>query len=159
MEKQLYAKIFKWVCWALLIVSVGLLVFAFPKFGGAGEEGAVTLMLNWAYIMLGIAIVLILCIALFIDIRKNATSLEDNPVVKRPVKTILYVIAIVAALLCAYFFAKGAPAMGYTAPTPPTDSELKLTDTVLNLTYILGAGAILAIIVGEIIMTVRGKKA
>ena len=52
MERQLYAKIFKWVCWALLIVSVGLLVFAFPKFGGAGEEGAVTLMLNWAYIIL-----------------------------------------------------------------------------------------------------------
>ena len=159
MEKQLYAKIFKWVCWALLIVSVGLLVFAFPKFGGAGEEGAVTLMLNWAYVMLGIAIVLVLCIALFIDIRKNATSLEDNPVVKRPVKTILYVIGIIAALACAYFFATGAPAMGYTAATPPTDSELKLTDTVLNLTYILGAGAILAIILGEIIMSVRGKKA
>jgi len=157
MERQLYAKIFKWVCWALLIVSVGLLVFAFPKFGGAGEEGAVTLMLNWAYIILGIAIVLIICIALFIDIRKNATSLEDNPVVKRPVKTILYVIGIVAALLAAYFFASGAPALGYTGTT--TDSELKLTDTVLNLTYILGAGAILAIIVGEIIMSVRGKKA
>jgi membrane protease YdiL (CAAX protease family) len=159
MEKPLYAKILTWVCVALLVVSVGLLVFAFPKFGGPGEEGAVNLMLNWAYVMLGVAIALILCIALFIDIRKNATSLEDNPVVKRSVKTILYVIGIVAALAAAYIFASGAPAMGYTAATPPTDSELKLTDTVLNLTYILGAGAILAIIVGEIVMSVRGKKA
>ena len=159
MEKQLYAKIFKWVSWALLIVSVGLLVFAFPKFGTAREEGAVTLLLNWAYIMLGIALALVACIAIVIDSRKNATKLEDNPVIKRPVKTILYVIGIVAALACAYLFATGAPAVGYTGTTLPTDSELKLTDTVLNLTYILGAGAILAIIIGEIIMSVRGKKA
>jgi hypothetical protein len=66
-----------------------------------------------------------------------------------------------AAVLClvAYFLASGAPAIGFTGATPPTASELKLTDTVLNLTYILGAGAVLAIIVGEVISAIRTKKA
>ena len=41
----------------------------------------------------------------------------------------------------------------------PTAGELKLTDTVLNLTYILGAGAIVAIIAGEIISGILNKKA
>ena len=40
----------------------------------------------------------------------------------------------------------------------PTASELKLTDTILNLTYFTGALAIISIIVGEIVMAVRSKK-
>ena len=40
----------------------------------------------------------------------------------------------------------------------PTAGELKLTDTILNLTYFTGALAILSIIVGEIIKAVRSKK-
>ena len=120
MENPLYAKIFKWVSWALLIISVGLAVWAFTRFGGSGEDGAVNTILVWAYVMLGLALIAVLC-------------------------------------LVAYLLASGAPAIGFTGATPPTASELKLTDTVLNLTYILGAGAVCAIIFGEIIMAIRNK--
>jgi hypothetical protein len=61
--------------------------------------------------------------------------------------------------LVAYFMASGAPAIGYTGATPPTASELKLTDTILNLTYILAVAAVVAIIVGEVFSAIRNKKA
>ena len=62
MENPLYAKIIKWISWALLIASVGLSVWAFLKFGGDGKDAAVETMLFWAYAMLAIALVAVLCI-------------------------------------------------------------------------------------------------
>ena len=64
MENPLYAKIFKWVSWALLIISVGLAVWAFTQFNGSGEGAAVETMLYWAYAMLIIALVAVLCVGL-----------------------------------------------------------------------------------------------
>ena len=150
MENPLYAKIVKWISWALLIISVGLSVWAFTRFGGSGKEAAVETMLYWAYVMLIIALVAVLCIGLYITATTNPKSL------------VRIGIAIAgAAVLClvAYLLASGKPALGFTGTTPPTAGELKLTDTVLNLTYILGAGAIVAIIAGEIISGILNKKA
>ena len=33
-----------------------------------------------------------------------------------------------------------------------------MTDTILNMAYIVGGAAILSIIVGEVLMTIRNKK-
>ena len=150
MENPLYAKIFKWISWALLIISVGLAVWAFTQFNGSGEDRAVNTILVWAYIMLGIALVAVLCVGLYISATTNPKSLAR-----------IGIGLGAAAVLClvAYFLASGAPAIGFTGATPPTASELKLTDTVLNLTYILGGAAILAIICGKIMSAIRTKKA
>ena len=150
MENPLYAKIFKWISWALLIISVGLAVWAFTQFNGSGEDRAVNTILVWAYIMLGIALVAVLCMGLYISATTNPKSLAR-----------IGIGLGAAAVLClvAYLLASGAPAIGFTGATPPTASELKLTDTVLNLTYILGGAAILAIICGEIMSAIRTKKA
>ena len=150
MENPLYAKIFKWVSWALLIISVGLAVWAFTQFGGSGEDGAVNTILVWAYVMLAIALVAVLCVGLYVSATTDPKSL---------VRIGIGLGAAAVLCLVAYFLASGAPAIGFTGATPPTASELKLTDTVLNLTYILGAGAVLAIIVGEVISAIRTKKA
>ena len=150
MENPLYAKIFKWVSWALLIVSVGLAVWSFTRFGGSGEGAAVETMLVWAYVMLGIALVAVLCIGLYIAATTDPKSL---------VRIGVGLAGAVVLGLIAYVLASGAPAIGYTGATPPTASELKLTDTVLNLTYILGGAAVVAIIVGEVISALRTKKA
>ena len=150
MENPLYAKIVKWISWALLIISVVLAVWAFTRFGGSGEGAAVETMLYWAYAMLILALIAVLCIGLYITAKTNPKSL------------VRIGIAIAgAAVLClvAYLLASGKPALGFTGATPPTAGELKLTDTVLNLTYILGAGAIVAIIAGEIISGILNKKA
>ena len=150
MENPLYAKIIKWISWALLIISVGLSVWAFTRFGGSGEGAAVETMLYWAYAMLILALIAVLCIGLYITAKTNPKSLVR-----------IGIALAAAAVLCliAYLLASGKPAIGYTGATPPTAGELKLTDTVLNLTYILGAGAIVAIIAGEIISGILNKKA
>ena len=150
MENPLYAKIFKWVSWALLLISVGLAVWAFTQFGGSGKEAAVNTLLVWAYVMLAIALIAVLCVGLYVSATTDPKSLVR-----------IGIGLGAAAILClvAYFLASGAPAIGFTGTKPPTASELKLTDTVLNLTYILGAGAVAAIIFGEIISAIRTKKA
>ena len=150
MENPLYAKIFKWVSWALLIISVGLAVWAFTRFGGSGEDGAVNTILVWAYVMLGLALIAVLCVGLYVSATTDPKSL---------VRIGIGLGAAAVLCLVAYFLASGAPAIGFTGATPPTASELKLTDTVLNLTYILGGAAILAIICGEIMSAIRTKKA
>ena len=150
MENPLYAKIFKWVSWALLLISVGLAVWAFTQFGGSGKEAAVNTILVWAYVMLAIALIAVLCVGLYVSATTDPKSLVR-----------IGIGLGAAAILClvAYFLTSGAPAIGFTGTKPPTASELKLTDTVLNLTYILGAGAVGAIIIGEIISAIRTKKA
>ena len=150
MENPLYAKIFKWISWALLLISVVLAVWAFTRFGGSGEGAAVETMLYWAYAMLLIALVAVLCIGLYITATTNPKSL---------VRIGIAIAAAAVLCLVAYLLASGKPALGFTGATPPTAGELKLTDTVLNLTYILGAGAIVAIIAGEIISGILNKKA
>ena len=150
MENPLYAKIIKWVSWALLIISVGLAVWAFTRFGGSGKDGAVETMLVWAYVMLGIALLAVLVIGLFIAAKTDPKSL---------VRIGIGLAGAVVLCLIAYLLASGAPAIGFTGTKPPTATELKLTDTVLNLTYILGGAAVAAIIVGEVISLLRTKKA
>ena len=149
MEKQLYANIFKWVSWALLIISVVLLLVAFPKFGGAGEEGAVTMLLGWAYAMLGLALVSVLCVGLYVSAVTNPKSL---------IKIGIVLVGAVVVVLVAYLAASGAQPLAYNGPTP-SDKELKLTDTVLNLAYGLGIVAVLSIVVGEVMSAIRNKKA
>ena len=150
MENPLYAKIIKWISWALLIISVGLTVWAFTRFGGSGEDGAVNTMLYWAYVMLAFALIAVLCIGLYVAAKTDPKSL---------VRIGVAILAAAALCLIAYLLASGKPALGFTGATPPTAGELKLTDTVLNLTYILGIAAVAAIVIGEIISGIRTKKA
>ncbi len=149
MENPLYVKIAKWISWALLLISVGLSVWAFTQYGGSGKEGAVETMLYWAYAMLIIALIAVLCIGLY-------TSATTDP--KSLVRIGIGLAAAAALCLIAYLLASGAPALGATSKIP-TAAELKLTDTVLNLTYILGAAAIVAVIAGEVIGGILKNKA
>ena len=150
MENPLYAKIIKWISLALLVISVGLSVWAFTQFGGSGKDAAVQTMLYWAYAMLILALVAVLCIGLYVAVKTDPKSL---------VRIGIALAAAAALCLVAYLLASGKPAIGYTGATPPTAGELKLTDTVLNLTYILGAAAIVAIIAGEVISGISKNKA
>ena len=150
MENPLYAKIFKWISWAFIIVSVILAVWAFTRFGGSGEGAAVETLLYLAYAMVIFALIAVLCVGLVIAAKNDPKSL---------VRIGVGLAGAVVLGLIAYLLASGKPALGFTGATPPTAGELKLTDTVLNLTYILGAAAVVAIIAGEIIAALRTKKA
>ena len=140
-------KIFKWGMIALILVSVGILIWG-SSVGFESNDGLATdVLLNWAYIMVGIAVVSWVVIGLIVNTRNNPKSLIK-----------LGLILVGAAVLClvAYLLAPAHPAFGREGLD--TYATLKLTDTLLNLTYICGAGAILAIIVGEIRMAVANKK-
>ena len=138
-------KIIKWGMIALIIVSVALLVWGFSK----GFEGnAVDILLYWTYAMLGLAVFCCIIIGLIVGAKNNPKSL---------VKIGIVILGVAALCFIAYLLAKGDPAIGYTG-IPVFEGTLKLTDTILNLTYIAGGAAILAIIVGEIRMAIASKK-
>ena len=151
MENPLYAKIVKWISLALLLISVVLSVWAFTRFGAGdvAKEAAVNTMLYWAYAMLIFALVAVLCIGLYVAVKTDPKSLVR-----------IGIALAGAAILClvAFLLASGKPAIGLTN-VDPTPAQLKLTDTVLNLTYILGGCAIFAIIFGEVFSAIRNKKA
>ena len=76
----------------------------------------------------------------------------NNP--KSLLKLGLGVVAIAVIIGGAYMLAPGTPAVGYLGE-PVSDGTLKLTDTVLNLTYLLFGGAIAALIAGWVIGATR----
>ncbi|NLZ19474.1 MAG: hypothetical protein GXY24_04315 [Bacteroidales bacterium] len=141
-------KIFKWGLVVLILISVALLVMGFIKGFETNDAKAVDALLNWAYIMIGLALFAWIVIGLIISIKNNPKSILKMGVV---------LIGIAAVCLVAFILAKGNPAVGYTG-TPVSAGMLKLTDTILNLVLIAGVGAILAIIVGEIRLAITNKK-
>jgi hypothetical protein len=149
MKEQLYAKIFKWASIVLLVTSVVLLLVSFPKFKGPGEEGAVALLLNWAYIMLGLALVSVLLVGLVITAFNNPKSL---------IRILIVAVGVAAVVGIAYLLAPGQQPLAYNGPAVSA-RDLALTETVINLAYILGGAAILSIVVAEVAGAFRGKKA
>ena len=132
---------------ALLVISVALLVWGFAAGFESNDGQLVDYLFYWAYFMLGLAIFAVVVVGLIIGTKNNPKSL---------IKTLIGVVAIAAVCAGAYLLSAGKPAMGMLEQ--PSAGVLKLTDTILNLTYFAGALAIVAIIVGEVVMAVRNKK-
>ena len=133
---------------ALIAVSVILLVLGFVKGFEANDGRGVENLLRWAYVMLGIAI----CAAIIVS---AIVGFINNP--KGIIKLLIGLVAIAAVCFVVYLLSKGNPAVGLTVDQPSA-STLKLTDTILNLTYLVGGVAIASIIVGEVISAIRNKK-
>ncbi|MCQ2139975.1 MAG: hypothetical protein MJZ09_06340 [Bacteroidales bacterium] len=140
-----YGKIFKVLMLVLMVVSVAILVAGFVTGFEANDGKFVDILFYWTYAMLAIALFAIVVIGLAIGIKNNPKFL---------VKLGIGVVAVAAVCAIAYFLAPGNPAVGLITEQPAA-STLKLTDTVLNLTYFAGVAAVLAIIAGEIVMAVR----
>ena len=144
-----YSKLFKIVMLALVVISVVLLVWGFLAGFEANDGRAVEVLLWWAYIILGIAVAAVVIFGLIISAKNDPKSL---------VRLGIGLLAIAAICFVAYLFAPGKMPLQWTNAKVPSASELKLTDTILNLTYFTGALAIISIIVGEIVMAIRSKK-
>ena len=138
-------KILKWGMVVLIVLSVALLVWGFSQnFGG----NTVEILLYWTYAMIGLALFSWVVIGLIVGAKNNPKSL---------IKLGLVLVGVAAVCFIAYLLAKGDPAMAYNGPAVSAGT-LKLTDTILNLTYIAGALAIISIVVGEIRMAIASKK-
>lgn len=136
-------KIIKWVMWALIAVGVAVTVYAFAT---DFSEASIDTLLYWAYAMVGAAVVSILC--------GIGAEAKVNP--KALIKYAVYLVGAAALIGVAYVLAPGTPAIGYNG-APVTDQTLKLTDTILNLTYITLAASIVAILGSIVWGAVKGK--
>ena len=143
-------KIFKWGMVVLILISIAILVWGFSAGFATPDKVALpatNVLLTWAAIMIGIALFCWIVIGLIVSVKNDPKSI---------VKMGIVLVGIAAVCLVAYLLAKGDPVPG--AAVTATDGELKLTDTILNLTLIAGVGAVVAIIVGEIRMAIANKK-
>ena len=140
-----YEKIIKWVLVALFILGV---VFSFYGFAVGFESNGnapVDTMLYCAYAYAAIAILAVLFGVVVIGGINNPKSL---------LWLFVGLVVIAAIVAGAYLLAPGTPAVGYLGE-PVSDGTLKLTDTVLNLTYLLFGAAILSLVVGWIVGATR----
>lgn len=148
MEKEKFSKIFKWIMWVLVAVSVGLVVWGFVKGYPAtvpADNGTVEPLLYWAYAMVGIALACVVIGGIVIAAVNDPKSLVK-----------LGIGLVVVALCCfiAYLTAAGNPAVGFIGEQPD-GATLKLTDAILNLTYFVACVAIVSIVAGEIVSATR----
>lgn len=141
----MYSKIIKYISWALLLAGVGVGVLGFIIGFTANDAVAVDALLYWAYAMVGIALAAIILIGIYVGAVTNPKGL---------LKSGLVVLGAVVLTAVAYLLAPGTAAIGYNG-APVTETTLKLTDTVLNLTYLSCGAAVLAIIVGSIASATR----
>ena len=140
-----YEKIVKWVLAALFAVGV---VFSFYGFAVGFESNGNAPVDNILYCAYAFALVTILAVVFGVVVIGGM----NNP--KSLIKLFLGLVVIAGIVAVAYVLAPGTPAVGYLG-TPVSDGTLKLTDTVLNLTYLLFGAAILSLVVGWIVGATR----
>ena len=140
-----YEKIIKWILAVLFAVGV---VFSFYGFAVGFESNGnapVDNILYCTYAFVAVTILAVLFGVVVIGGMNNPKSL---------LKLFFGLVAIAAIVAVAYFLAPGTPAVGYLGE-PVSDATLKMTDTILNLTYFLCGGAILSLVAGWIITATR----
>ena len=140
-----YEKIIKWVLVALFILGVVFSFYGFAVGFDSNGNAPVDTMLYCAYAYAAIAILAVLFGVVVIGGINNPKSL---------LWLFVGLVVIAAIVAGAYLLAPGTPAVGYLGE-PVSDGTLKLTDTILNLTYLLFGGSILALIAGWIIGATR----
>ena len=140
-----YDKIIKWVLVGLFVVGVILSFLGFAIGFEKAGNAPVDVMLYCAYAYALIAILAVLFGVVVIGGINNPKSL---------IKLGIGLVAIAVIVLLAWLLAPGTPAVGYLGE-PVSDGTLKLTDTILNLTYLLFGGSLVALVAGWIIGATR----
>ena len=140
-----YDKIIKWVLVALFIVGIVFSVYGFLVGFETNGNAPVDNILYCAYAFAAIALLAVVLGVVVIGGINNPKSL---------LKLVLGLVAIGAIVAVAYVLAPGTQAVGYLGD-PVSDGTLKLTDTVLNLTYFTFGLSILALVVGWVVGALR----
>lgn len=132
----------KFIGYGLLAISV-ILVVAFIATSNftALEFPMVDVILNWTYIVLGLAIVLALIMPIY--------NMVKNP--KGMVRSMIGMGIVVAVLLICYLMADDTPLVTAAKETFDNPVSLLLSDTGLYATYFAFAVAIITIVGGEIL--------
>ena len=140
-----YEKITKWLLVALFIVGIVFSVYGFIVGFESNGNAPVDNILYCAYAFAGLALLAVVLGVVVIGGINNPKTL---------LKMLAGLVVIAAIAAVAYVLAPGTPAVGYLGE-PVSDGILKLTDTVLNLTYFAFGAAILSLIVGWVVSATR----
>ena len=140
-----YEKIVKWVLALLFAVGV---VFSFYGFAVGFESNGNAPVDNMLYCAYAFAAIAILAVVLGVVVIGGI----NNP--KSLLKLVLGLVVIAGIVAVAYVLAPGTPAVGYIGPEVPAGT-LKLTDTLLNLTYLLFGASILSLVIGWVVGATR----
>ena len=136
----------------LLMFVITLVVLGLFMFGGELPNQAyptpvyTSALLNWAYVLCGIAIVAAIAFPL--------ARLFTRP--KQALKSLIGVVGVAIVVVVAYSLADGTPMdlKGYNGPDN-VPSMLILSDTIIYTMYILFVGAVLAIFGSEIYRRIK----
>ena len=140
-----YEKIIKWILVALFIVGIVFSVYGYVVGFETNGNAPVDNMLYCTYAFAAVALLAVVFGVVVIGGINNPKSL---------LKMLLGLVVIGGIAAVAYVLAPGTPAVGYLGE-PVSDGTLKLTDTVLNLTYFTFGASILALVVGWIVGATR----
>lgn len=140
-----YNKILKYVLWVMMVIGAVIAIWAYAV---GFTEAAVNSLLYFAYVMVAIGVGVIILVGITI-------SALNNP--KNLIKLGIGLVAAVVVVGAVYMLSPGNPAMGYIGQEV-SHGTLKMTDTLLNLTYILCVLAFIAIIFSAIASAIRNNK-
>ena len=140
-----YEKIVKWVLVALFIVGIVFSVYGFIVGFETNANAPVDNILYCTYAFAGLAVLAVVFGVVVIGGINNPKNL---------LKLLLGLVVIAAVVAVAYVLAPGTPAVGYLGE-PVSEGTLKLTDTVLNLTYFAFGASVLALVVGWVVSATR----
>lgn len=144
----MYTKVVKYISWALLIIGALIGILGFIIGFGTNNAVAVDILLYCGYAMAGIAVAAIVLLGIYVS------AIVDP---KKLLKSALILVAALVIIVVAYLVAPGADPVGYSG-LPQSKTVLKLTDTILILTYVFCGATILSVVVGSIISSIRNKK-
>lgn len=140
-------KLFKWCLVVLIVISAALIVWGFSAGFTTNDGQATDVLIYWAYAMVALGLLSWVVLGGIMSVKANPKSLFKGGLV---------LVGLAVIVLVAYFLAPAHPAFGREGQDAV--STLKLTDTMLNLTYFAGAAAIVAIIAGEIRLAINNRK-
>lgn len=129
-------KLVKYLSYLLLGVSAALII-AFYAMGT--PETMVSTILNWAYILVGIALVSMLVLPLFF---RSGKKTEKSTLIAYGIFALVVLVAV--------FFSSEAPLEGVTTSVEPSAQDLKFTDGGVMAAGLLIAVSFIAILVGSL---------
>lgn len=150
--KSKYVTVVSILMWVLLAIGVGIVVWGAAIKGlpatPADDGAAVNVILYWAYVLVALALACIIVLGLY------TTAVQKG--MKGILKLLGVCVGACVVVAGAYLLAKaqgGSVVLANGAAA--SDGEVLLTNTMLNLTYLLCGIAVLSIVFSAIFTSVR----
>lgn len=133
----------KYILYTLLVASLVMAIYFYMATPQSVNDSRLDLLLGWGYALIAVAIVAALIFPL-INIFKSGKSI---------LKFGLGLIVVAAVVFGAYTLASPEP----LATVEATPGELKLTDTVIYIAYLMVATAVLALLGTSLVNSIKNR--